>query len=167
MLLRKVLRASFAVAAFGAAALAQTTTTSGTVTRTSSFPPVGLASSETAQINAANIASASAAGTPASCTGTLSFVNAAGATIGTAKPFTVTSGQIASLSVPYASVGGSGRTEVRGVITLTETIGSGVPCSLATSLETYDTSTGVTHVFYPSAGPGYGLGAQAGPGPGR
>jgi hypothetical protein len=37
------------------------------------------------------------------------------------------------------------RTEVRGTITLNAT--SGVPCSLSTSLETYDTTSGVTHMY--------------------
>jgi hypothetical protein len=61
------------------------------------------------------------------CAGSISFVNAAGTTIGTASSFTVTSGSTA-------------------------------PRSLAISLETFDTSTGVTHTFVPldasfSAGP--------------
>jgi hypothetical protein len=44
-------------------------------------------------------------------------------------------------------------------VTLTET--SGVPCALQASLETYDTSTGVTHAVIagaggPGGGPGFG-----------
>jgi hypothetical protein len=38
------------------------------------------------------------------------------------------------------------------VITLNFTAGSGVPCSLGSSLETYDTSTGVTHVYVAGGG---------------
>ena len=44
-----------------------------------SFGPIGLASSETAQINVVNTAAASSSGTAASCTGSVSFVNASGA----------------------------------------------------------------------------------------
>lgn len=126
----------------GLTAMAQTTTSSSsTVTQDLNYPPIGLASSETAQINVANLAAASSSGTAAACSGTVSFLSAAGAAIGTASSFTLTSGQISSISLPYSKVGGSGRTEVRGVIMLTETPGSGVPCELVSSLETYDTST--------------------------
>src|SRR5579863_6223267 len=87
-------------AAFTAAAALSQTTTSGTVTETSNTAPVGLASSETAQINVINTATASSSGTAASCTGTISFLNASGKAIGTATPFTVASGVIASASLP-------------------------------------------------------------------
>ena len=151
------------------AAMAQTTTSTSTVTRSLSYPPIGLASSETAQINVANLATASSSGTAASCTGTVSFLNASGAAIGSASSFTLTSGQASSVSLPYAKAGGSGRTEVRALITLTETPGSGIPCDLVSSLETYDTGTGVTHVFL--SGPGGAAGGPAdfgaGPGPGH
>jgi hypothetical protein len=137
-------------AAFAVCGMAQTT---ATVTRQSSFPPVGLASTETAQINVVNLASASTSGTAASCTGTVSFVNANGATIGTASPFTVASGQIFSVTLPFSAAGASSsRTEFRGVVALTYTRGSGVPCALASSLETYDASTGATHVFMRDGG---------------
>jgi hypothetical protein len=56
-------------------------------------------------------------------------------------------------------VGATGlRTEIRGVVTLTIT--SGVPCELETSLETYDTTTGATHVHLAQSG------GFEGPGPG-
>jgi len=134
------------------AASAQTTTTPSTVTRQSSFPPAGLASSETMQVNVANIATASPSGTAASCTGTISFINSSGTTIGTAASFTLASGHGSSASLPYSQAGAGGtRAEIRGVVAVTATPGSGVPCALVSSLETYDTSTGVTHVFL--AGP--------------
>jgi hypothetical protein len=41
---------------------------------------------------------------------------------------------------------------VRGVVSLTTTSGSTAPCSLAISLETFDTSTGATHAFVPLDG---------------
>jgi hypothetical protein len=143
----------FALAAISGAAMAQTVTigagASGTtVSRQASFPPIGVASSETLQINVANLATASSSGTAASCTGTIAFFGSNGSAIGTATQFTATSGQIVSASLPFSKIGASGtRGEVRAVVTLTFTAGSGVPCTLASSLETYDTGTGVTHVF--------------------
>ena len=129
------------------AAMGQTTT-STTTTRTSTLPPIGLASSETAQINVVNLATATTGGTAASCTGSISFVNAAGTTLGTASSFTVTSGQTFSKPLPYATTAASGRTVVRGVVTLTSTTGSSAaPCSLAVTLETFDTATGATHAY--------------------
>jgi hypothetical protein len=154
MHLRRNLSTTLSLAALTAAcAFAQTTTSSSTTTRSFSYPPVGLGSSETAQLNVVNEASASSSGTAASCTGTLSFVNASGTAIGTATSFTVPSGQIASASLPFSRVGATGiRTEIRGVVTLTTTTGSGVPCSLATSLETFDTSSGATHLHLDQGG---------------
>ena len=136
-------------------------TSSGT--RTISLPPAGLGSTETARINVVNVASASSSGTAASCTGTISFLNASGTAIGSATSFTVTSGQISSASLPFSSAGLSGvRGEIRGEIQLTLT--SGIPCSLAFSFETFDTATGASHIFLanPGGGPGFGGG---GPGP--
>jgi hypothetical protein len=129
-----------------AIAIAQTTTSSSTTTQTTSFPPVGLASSETAQINVTNLATASSSGTAASCTGTISFLSASGTVIGSATSFTAASGVTASVTLPFAKTASTSvRTEVRGVIALTSV--SKVPCSLSTSLETYDTTSGVTHVY--------------------
>ncbi len=137
-----------AFAAFTAAAALSQTTTSGTVTETSNTAPVGLASSETAQVNLLNAASASSNGTAASCTGTVSFLNASGTAIGTATPFTIASGVITSVSLPFGKAGVTGtRTEIRAVITRTVTLNSGVPCALQATLETYDTATGVTHLY--------------------
>ena len=64
---------------------AQTATVTTTATITQSLPPFGLGSTETARLDLTNLASASGSGTAASCTGTVSFVNATGATIGTAR----------------------------------------------------------------------------------
>jgi hypothetical protein len=160
MLLRRIAFAGAALAALAAGAAAQTAT-APTRTRQFSYPPVGLAASETAQVNVVNVAGASSNGTAASCTGTITFLNSSGATIGTATPFTVTSGQIFSAPLPFNKVGASGtRTEIRGVVALTVTPGSGVPCALTSSLETYDTGSGATHVFFANGvemlGGGYG-----------
>jgi hypothetical protein len=161
MHLRRTLSTTFALTALTAAcAFAQTTSTT-TSTRSFTYPPIGLGSTETAQVNVVNDATASSSGTAASCTGTISFLNSAGTAIGTATPFTVTSGQIASASVTFAKVGATGvRTEIRGVVTLTATSGSGVPCSLASSLETYDSTTGATHLHLDQGG---GLEGEPGP----
>jgi hypothetical protein len=128
------------------AATGQTTTT--TTTRTSALPPVGLASSETAQVNVVNHAANSTSGTAASCAGSISFVNAAGTTIGSPSSFTVTAGQTFSKALPYSTTAASGRTVVRGVVSLTTTSGSNAPCSLEITMETFDTTTGVTHVYF-------------------
>jgi hypothetical protein len=150
MFIQQLNRLLMAAAFTAAFALAQTTST-GTVTETTDTAVFGIAGSETAQINLVNTATASSSGTAASCTGTISFVNASGAAIGTATTFTIASGVISSVSLPFAKVGVTGtRAEVRGVITRTVTLNSGVPCSLQASLEVYDTSTGVTHVYVPS-----------------
>lgn len=143
---------ALAMAAWSAAgSFAQTTTT--TSSRSLSYPPVGLASSETAQLNVVNTAAPSSTGTAASCTGSISFFNAAGTPIGTATTFTVGTGQIFSGTLPFTRVGATGlRTEVRGVVTLTVTSGSTVPCSLVTSYETYDTASGSTHVHLEGGG---------------
>lgn len=155
-----------ALAATAAMAQTTTTTTTTTATREATYPPVGLATSETLQINVVNLASNSSSGTAASCTGTITFVNPSGATIGSAASFTVTSGQTSSISLPFAKSGASARTEIRGVISYTVT--SDVPCSLASSLETYDTATGVTHLFLSNeASAGGSPALDGGQGPGR
>jgi len=148
-----------------AVAMAQITTSTSTTTQTSSLPAVGLASSETAQINVTNLAAASAEGTAASCTGTISFINATGAVIGSATSFTAASGVTVSVSLPFAKTASTAvRTEVRGVITLTSV--SKVPCSLSTSLETYDTGSGVTHIYLSTGDMNGNIGPVA-LGPGR
>lgn len=138
------------LAGLSAGAWAQTTTTS-TVTQTFHLPQVGLAASETAQVNVTNLAANASNGTAASCTGTISFVNPGGSTIGTAASFTVASGKTDSVTLPYASTAASGRTEVRGVITLTTTSSAPAPCNLVSSMETFDSTSGVTHAYF--AGP--------------
>jgi len=155
------------LAASAPALWAQTTaTTSSTYTATQNLPPVGLAGSETAQINVVNVAEASSSGTAASCTGSISFLNSSGTAIGSATAYTLGTNQLKSVSLPYSSVGASGRTEIRGVVTQTGTTPSDVPCQLLVSLETYDTSTGVTHIYVSGGGGGYGA-PQGGGGPGH
>jgi len=110
---------------------------------------VGLGSTETAQIAVVNLANASSSGPAASCTGSIAFFNAAGTAIGTAATFTLATGQIASASLPFASGGGTAvRILIRGVVTVTRTAGSGVACTPAATLDTFDSSSGVTNHRY-------------------
>jgi hypothetical protein len=143
-----------AVCLCAATALAQTTTV---VTTDVSTPVVGLAPSETVQINVINTAAASSSGVAASCVGTVTFYGSNGAAIGGATSFTIGTGQVSSVSMVS---GKSSRMSVRGVVALTETLRSGVPCSLATNVETYDTTSGVTHLHVESGSP---VVQQAGP----
>jgi|SRR5450432_3317645 hypothetical protein len=148
MSIRKLVVTFFLAAALAVSAFAQGTTTTRTVTQTFLFPPVGLGSTETAQVNIVNIAAATSGGTAASCTGSVSFANAAGAVIGKATPFTVGTGQIASVSLPFATSGFAGtRGEFVATMTRTVTRPSTVPCSLVFSLETFATATGETHIL--------------------
>ena len=130
--------------------------------RVFSFPAVGLGSTETAEISVVNLASDTNT-VKASCSGTISFVNATGATIGTAKTFTVTSGQIFSSTLPFAqSGGGSPRTEIRGVVQVNAaTTTPRPPCSAGFSMETFDTVSGATHTLQTTSvqppGPGFGF----------
>ena len=155
-------------AAIGAisSAFAQSTTTG---TRDFNLPPIGLGSTETAEINVVNFAANASDGTAASCTGTVSFVSASGATIGSATPFTLAAGQLTSVHLPFSSAGATGtRGAIRGVVTLTlSTANPRPPCALAISLATYDTSTGATHSLVTAGGgPGGGMGGGPGFGPG-
>jgi hypothetical protein len=135
---------------------AQVTTIPASFTREYVFPPVGLASSETASITLVNTAAAvsptGASVTPApSCTGTISFSSAKGE-IGTPTPFTVASGQFMTVTLPFASAGLSGiRGEIQGNVSLTISTSAPTPCSLVASMETYDSVTGVTHAVLSSS----------------
>jgi hypothetical protein len=144
------------IAAAGLLALSNAAHGASTYTDTRGFAPTGLATSETAQINVANVAGASSSGTAASCMGTISFLDASGNTIGTATSFTVTSGQIFSASLPHSSTGASGRIVIRAVVQLTESSSSSAPCALSSSLEIFDSGTGVTHAVITAGGPGAG-----------
>jgi hypothetical protein len=135
--------------------LAQTTTTT-TTTRDSTIGPVGVGSTETVQVNVANLAANSSNGAAASCTGSITFNNAAGNPIGTSTSFTVTAGGIFSASLPFARISSStARTEVIGVVALTTSSSSQAPCELHFSLETYDSTTGATHAYMSGAAAGF------------
>ncbi len=139
----------FLALTFVAGAIAQTADAQIIFTRTFSFSPVGLASSETLQVNVANTATGAPNGMAASCTGNISFFNAAGTAIGTATPFSVAAGVTQSVPLTFAKSGLSGtRGEVRAVIQNTSGVGRNAPpCTLESSLETFDSTLGVTHVY--------------------
>ncbi len=116
--------------------------------RQSSFPPVGLAFSETMQVNLSNQAANPTSGTAASCTGTVTFLDSSGKEISkSGGTFTVPAGATQSISLLGTAVDSSvgSRAEIRAEISLTVT--RGTPCSLVQSLETFDSSTGATHVY--------------------
>jgi len=146
----------FAIAVASACAFAQgsTGTTTTTITTNYVFPPVGLAPSETAAVSVVNIAPAPSSTTAAapSCTGTVTFANSAGAVIGKATAFTVASGQIATVTVTATAAGiTAARGEILASIQQTTTRPATAACSLVYSLQTYDTGSGVTHLFLGNA----------------
>jgi hypothetical protein len=124
-----------------------------TSTRTSTydFAPAGLGSTETLQVNIANFASNPAMGPAASCVASVAFLNASGVAIGSATSVTATAGETQSVKLTSPQAGTGVHGEVRVVITLTET--SGVACSAVYTLETYDSSSGATHLYITANGP--------------
>ena len=145
-----------AIVLASAGAFAQTTTPAST--RQLTFPPVGIGSGETVEVNLANLAANSSAGTAASCAGTVSFMNAAGTSVQTAQPFTLTTGQAASVRLPFSTSGITGtRGVVRAIVTLNlPSATPRPPCSLAVTLQTYDTTSGATHALISDEVAGYG-----------
>src|SRR5436190_17556014 len=83
----------FSITVCLSSAVAQTTNNN---TREFDFPAIGFGNNESLEINVINVAANSTAGTAASCTGTIVFRNGAGATLGTATAFTLTTGQIST-----------------------------------------------------------------------
>ena len=131
-------------------AFAQTTYTSS-----SWLPPAGVGSTETIQVNVVNNAVAPASAPAPSCAGTIAFYNNSGSIIGTAAPFTIGDGEIFSATLPFASTGASAsRTVVQAKVTLTGSAtgdNSSPRCVIASSLEIFDTASGVTHTFVSGA----------------
>src|ERR1700693_5596643 len=106
---------------FAAVSLFGQTPTPFTQTTTTSLPPIGLAPTETAQVNVANSAPLSPTGVVSYCTGSVAFYDANGTIIGRATDFKVANGQIMSVKLPYASAGagGASRVVVRAEISIT------------------------------------------------
>src|ERR1700691_1903534 len=92
--------------AFSTCAFAQVSTGVSTFTRSYSFPPVGLASSETAQLNVLNIATGSTAAnaTAPTCAGTVTFANGSGKTLGTPTSFTTTGSEVFSTQLTFSQL---------------------------------------------------------------
>ena len=135
---------------FSGTLLAQPPATPTSVTHQFSFPPVGVALTEAIQVNLFNQAANAANGAAASCTGTVSFLDAKGNAIPkSGGSFTVATGDTQSISLlgtaANASTTTGSRAEIRAVVSLTVT--HGMPCSLVESLETFDSGTGATHVY--------------------
>jgi hypothetical protein len=123
-------------------------------------PRWGLASSETAQLNPVNIAPApTVAGAAApSCTGTITFADSTGKTIGTPANFTTTGSQVSSTQLLFSQLPGNGaRGEFVASVQLSLSFPEKAPCALVFSLETFDTTSGVTHVYLGNSATGTAL----------
>jgi len=148
----------FAMSLFVTCAFGQT---SANFARDYNFPPVGLASTETAQINLVNIASpSSTASESPACTGTITFANANGAVIGKPTSFTTTGSQVTSVQLMFSQLQlatADTRGEFVASVQLTHSLPPAASCSLVFSLETFDTSTGATHVYLGNSATGTAL----------
>jgi hypothetical protein len=117
------------------------------------LPPLGLAASETAQVNVVNtLLPPPNGGVAPFCSGTVVFYDSMGGVVGQIRPFQLESAQMFLTPFEFASAGAAGqRTVVLAVIYLSPfkvatAAGPAVtPCSIISSLETFDTVTGVTH----------------------
>ena len=133
-------------------AFAQTTT----ATRTSeyTFPLVGLGSSEGIEVNLINLAANPTSGTASSCSGSVTFSTASqGTVIGGATNFTLAAGAVASITPSVASnviTAGANRALLKVVVSTNMT--PGVPCMLSSTLNTFDSGSGATHVFLVGSG---------------
>lgn len=141
-----------AVSAFGQA----TGTAGATAPPSPVLPPVGLAISETAQVNVVNAATVPpSGGVEPICGGTITFYGGTGGgTVVGVSAFSLRIGQIFSAALSYVSASASGaRTVIRAAINLSAVIVPtdagpvAAPCTLASSIETFDNASGVTHAF--------------------
>jgi 2-methylcitrate dehydratase PrpD len=123
-----------------------------TSNQTINLPSVGIASTETVQVNVVNTANTS--GT--SCSASMSFLDTSGNTIGNTTTFTIGGGQTFSVNLPFSQVPGTAaRAQIRAVVTVTTS-----SCALMSSLELFDTATGVLHALFSSVNPGTGVPGQ-------
>lgn len=151
------LRSLFLLPALLGCAFGQGSTGSASITRDYSFPPTGLASTEIAQVNVVNIAQASSSANAVapSCTGTVTFTSASGTAIKTnasatsaGVSFTTTGAQVFSTQLSFKDLAATGtRGEFVASVQLTTSVPSKAPCSLVFSLETFDSTSGATHIF--------------------
>jgi hypothetical protein len=160
MLIRNAAHGFAGVLIIAVCAFGQFNPTNGfTTTSSSSFPPVGIGSTETVQVILSNTAvalsnAAVVSTEPApSCKGSVAFYNASGTIIGTATSFALTTGQITQVSLSYtATTPTSVREMIRAVVSLTTTFPGPAPCSLSYSLATFDTASGATHATITGSG---------------
>ncbi len=149
----------------------------GQIPRTIVLAPVGLAATETAQINIVSSAAAYPGGAfVTTCQASVTFYGADGTALGAATDLTAgNTAQVLSAKLPYAATGATGaRTAISARIALTpapavsSTLAPPIPpCALAYSLETYDTATGVTHAYVSGEAAQSAIAASArGSGPG-
>ena len=117
------------------------------------FPPISLASTETAQVNVANIVEP-VAGAPQSCVGSITFYDSTGSSINAPISFKVGVGQTFSAKLAYSSTKGTGpRVIIRSEIALGQAsvtmsgLGSALPrlCRLSYSLETWGSTSSAPH----------------------
>ena len=158
MFSRRLLISSIALAAASLPGLAQTVSPTLAFTTNYTFPPLGVSSTETLQVNLANTATSVTTfpgvtpATPA-CTGNVTITNASGQIIGKATPFSVGANVIQSVTVPYGSLGATGGARAVVLVSIQRTFSStpastpAAPCNLSYSLETYLTTTGETHIL--------------------
>ena len=137
-------------------------------TRSANFGPVGVGSTETLQVtvlnNATNILPlASLIATPGPCAGSVSLFDASGKQIGSAASFSVAAGDMQSLKFGFGQLATSGsRVELRGTISITPSTPAFCPLSYA--VETFDTSSGSTHLYFNGVVTGFPLALTAGRG---
>jgi len=114
--------------------------------------PIGLAATETIQINVLNTANPTVDGPPTGpCLGSVNFYDADGLSI-RQTPFSLAGGQVISVKLPYGSTKASGLRTLVGPEVSIATLFSGFvlpgPCALKFSVETYDTLSGTAHASY-------------------
>ncbi|MFN7997623.1 MAG: hypothetical protein U0Q18_28655 [Bryobacteraceae bacterium] len=130
--------------------------TTASMSSSPQFAPVGVAPSETLQVNLSNAATVSGSSDRFSeCSGTLTFYDSGGRALGdgTSLGFSVSTGLL-SVPLPYLATGGSGqRAMVRVEIKVSPVMpptaeGPQIPvCTLLSSVEIYDTATGAIHAI--------------------
>ena len=117
------------------------------------IPAIGMAATESVQVNVTNMAPQSPnGGVETNCSGIILFYYTPANSPNSVLPFahtgfSVAGGQSFSFSVPYSSTNGTGgRQVIRPAINLAITTSGTTPaCILVSSVETLDSSSGVVH----------------------
>lgn len=136
----------FALISLTASAFAQDPTATRTSTYT--FPLVGVATSEGIEVNLINLASNPTSGGVAACTGSVKFTTVSGGTVlAGGGNFSLAANQATSISPTLGNNIATASNRILIRADLTTTVNPGGPCSLASTLTTFDNATGVTHVL--------------------